>query len=591
MCMNKPIQLRALSKNQQFLGKPHSKLKNSFGQVVINGSLMVMGTWNKNVKEGYQFMVNIDEEEAYFGQTEGSNYIKHGFGISMKEGCAIQFGVFENGKLLTNERVSFQLLKQKARKFMVEAKKFTTKVEDSGLNLLFQWSEDMNLMLDAFKIKSSPQNVPNSKSHLKNRVKYQNNKQELIDTRETNFTTPEKNTSPQKAAHLAKTDYKSQFQKFVKQHKHPNLKQRISLIPENAQKKDNLTERGASESAKNVSNTRAMVKFSKYPQVLGECSSIPKKYWNSNDLTKQQHLDQLKSEKNQYWISNHPKARAGRKKQAKLFHNRSTTPISKRSRTILNQYKRRNQLISSRSHSQKRASRSPSSGKIIEHPYKRWGDYGRVIQEYEKKKLKDYPVCFELFDPIQHKQNRLQEWDRRVKVYNFEETQNFYDPRPQKGVLSKMNLSMDYGRLMPKGTNLQREHDGKQRSYSPVNTLYSKSNLKLSGKIRQRRCGYDPKLSLAKNPRTTHCKIDIPTRKRFKLPSNRAYLSPQKPKDLKVRSKNRKNTTKTHSGKMNPMLSGVPLRSTRPDASQVKSILKTSNSKAEMKKSYISIQG
>jgi Tfp pilus tip-associated adhesin PilY1 len=88
------IKLRALSSNEQFLGKVHSKLKNSFGQLILHNKLMVMGSWQKNLKESHQLVIDLDQDEFYFGETYGKKYAKHGLGIQFKIGKEPVFGMF-----------------------------------------------------------------------------------------------------------------------------------------------------------------------------------------------------------------------------------------------------------------------------------------------------------------------------------------------------------------------------------------------------------------------------------------------------------------------------------------------------------------
>jgi hypothetical protein len=206
-----------------------------------------------------------------------------------------------------------------------------------------------------------------------------------------------------------------------------------------------------------VSGTKNNVKFMRYPQVIGDFSTIPVKYRNEEDFKKKERLDKLKAQYSRYRMTNIDLAKCSGKNKSR---NRSASPRKGNrslSRKLIKQYKRRQNMVNTRSKSPNRAH---LKGKICDHHERRWGDYHKVALEYEQKRMKELPVCYELFNPLEHYKNRNDEWDRRVKVYNYEETRHFYDNKPHRSVLSKMNKTMDYGRIMPEASNLDWEFKG-----------------------------------------------------------------------------------------------------------------------------------
>lgn len=123
----------------------------------------------------------------------------------------------------------------------------------------------------------------------------------------------------------------------------------------------------------------------------------------------------------------------------------------------------------------------PPPGKVMGDGNKRWGDYSKVVYLQERGKLKQLPLCHHFFDPNEFsKKNRIEERMRRVEPYNFETTRHLYDPRPEKGLLSKRNKDRQFGKMFPKRSPSKASKAQKRSFESP---------FKHTGKVKPRKSG------------------------------------------------------------------------------------------------------
>ena len=161
-----------------------------------------------------------------------------------------------------------------------------------------------------------------------------------------------------------------------------------------------------------------------------------------------------------------------------------------------------------------------------------------------------------------------------MEVYNFESTRHFYDARPNKNVLSNLNSSFDYSNVLPqKGLNVH--YSPKITNQRVDNKLkYVNPQIQLSGKVKQRQCGYDTQQSLPKSQKCSHKNIKIPARPKFKLPLNTNTPVPTRERSLKQSANSARSKSPRKHLVMNPMFTGVPLRQHTPDACSLRPVLK-----------------
>lgn len=153
-----------------------------------------------------------------------------------------------------------------------------------------------------------------------------------------------------------------------------------------------------------------------------------------------------------------------------------------RSRTPAPRKRKRRRAKGKKSPQSEKRSRTvgyvPPAGKVTNNGNKRWGDYSKVVYLQERGKLKQLPVCHHFFDPNEFaKKNRIEERMKRVEPYNFETTRHLYDPRPEKGVLSKRNKDRQFTKMFPKA------------STSKTNDGHYGTPIKHTGRVKPRKFG------------------------------------------------------------------------------------------------------
>ena len=208
-------------------------------------------------------------------------------------------------------------------------------------------------------------------------------------------------------------------------------------------------------------------------------------------------------------------------------------------------------------------------GKICDDYHRRWGDYNRVIKKRESEQMQWYPVCYEIFDAQRSPEHRKSE----VEKYSYEKTQHFYDNRPQKNFLTTLNHTSDYRQVT--AVKISKSKDAVKEKTSEPCLRYVDASFAKNRVFKQRLSTYQS-VSKDKAPKTRKdCShISIPFRKSFKLPLNpNTPVKSKKYTDLAEKSGHSRKS-RSPMKMLSPMLTGVPLRLSRPDASSLKSSMK-----------------